>query len=297
MDDGHPRLVAESPQRLGRASDADLDGTFRVERTVLHRHLERPAVMVLVSEQLRSGIAVGIEVDEAEGLAMGAGEGAHDRQGDGVVAAGGEGNDAGRRNSVVVAFDVRDRLVQAVHALDEDIPEVGGFREIVGAHTGLMVHHAHQRRLIAQMPWAVAGAGTIGHTAVERDPHDSDVDAVPSGRLFAQRASHERGDARVTRLVSLAECPLALVGHIGTVTIVAAHRVTPRRGGRSARCIVSTRRGKPRRMSRDGAARRNGRRTKPALSGTCRQDDVPHEPSMRWSRPRPFVPKPTRGVP
>ena len=122
---------------------------------------------------------------------MGAGEGPHDRQGDGVVAAGAQRHDAGRRDPVVMAFDVRDRLVEPVNALDGDVAEVGDLREIAGAHSGLVVHHAHQRRLLAQVPRAMAGARTIGHPTVERHPHDSDVDAVPFGRLFMQGAAHE----------------------------------------------------------------------------------------------------------
>src|SRR5580704_1276949 len=45
MDDRHARIIGELPQIFGRAPNADLDGSARVERAVEHGATERAAVM------------------------------------------------------------------------------------------------------------------------------------------------------------------------------------------------------------------------------------------------------------
>lgn len=65
-DHRHAERVAERPQRLGGAANADLDGALRIQRAVLHRAAERTAVVVLVAEQLGAGVATGVEVHETE---------------------------------------------------------------------------------------------------------------------------------------------------------------------------------------------------------------------------------------
>ena len=88
MDHGHAGFVAERPQGLGRTADADLDGALGIQHAVLDGDAERAAMVVLVAEQLRAGIAMGVEMDHAERPV--GGNRLHDRQGDRVVAAAGQ---------------------------------------------------------------------------------------------------------------------------------------------------------------------------------------------------------------
>ena len=85
--------VGEILGTIEALADADLDGVGGVDQALLGGVIERGAVGVGLAEVLVDGVVVGIEVDEGHG-AVGLSAGAQLRQGDGVVAAHGHGDDA-----------------------------------------------------------------------------------------------------------------------------------------------------------------------------------------------------------
>lgn len=85
--------VGEILGTIEALADADLDGVGGVDQALLGGVIERGAVGVGLAEVLVDGVVVGIEVDEGHG-AVGLSADAQLRQGDGVVAAHGHGDDA-----------------------------------------------------------------------------------------------------------------------------------------------------------------------------------------------------------
>ncbi len=211
MDDGHARVVAEAPQGFARPADPDLDRPLRIQRPFLDRHFERPAVMVFMPEEFRPGVAMGIEMHHGERLTVHPCQRFEDRQGDRMVAAGGKRQDPGGGDAVEIALDIGDRLVEVVDPLDVDIAEIRHFREIVGAHLGLVIGHPQKGGLIAQMARPVARPGTIGDAPVERNSDDADIDTFLTLFALAKRTAHEGGDSGIARTVFLAPCFFAII--------------------------------------------------------------------------------------
>ncbi len=77
-------------------------------------------------------------------------------------------------------------------------PQSATRSEIEGRYAGDMVDATHETRLVANFARAVAGAGTVGGAAVERDPDQCHVDFGGCGRGQA----HEGGGARKARYLA-----------------------------------------------------------------------------------------------
>ena len=80
--------------RIHRAADADLDHPFRIDQPLLDGAAERRAVGVFLAAEIAvAGVGMGVEMNDADRPL--AGDGAQDRQGDQMVAAGRERRRAG----------------------------------------------------------------------------------------------------------------------------------------------------------------------------------------------------------
>ena len=123
--------VGEVLGTIEALADADLDGVGGVDQTLLGGMIERGAVGVGLAEVLADGVVVGIEVDECDG-AVGLGASAQLRQGDGVVAAHGHGDDA--------------LLEDGAHAILDDLEGVldiaGNGARITKVNTGALIKDA-----------------------------------------------------------------------------------------------------------------------------------------------------------
>ena len=140
-----------------------------------------------------------------------------------MVPPGAERSDAGRAHPVVEGLDLGDGPVELVHAFYVHVPEIGGLRELVRTHAGLMVLGAHQRGLVPEVPGPVSGAGPVGDRAVEGDADQPDVDVGPVLVVLEQRATQEGGHSRVAGQVLLAPRRTALVGDARGMLVVVAH--------------------------------------------------------------------------
>ena len=145
--DAHAAVGAEGPESAGAgggAAEADLDGAVGVDRVVLGGAAEGCAVLEGAAHVVTAGIAVGVDVDEADGAGVFC-EGVEDGPADGVVATDGEGGDAGGDELVVEGLDFLESGLEFVGALDPAIAEVadavgleggGGGGVVVGAEQG-----------------------------------------------------------------------------------------------------------------------------------------------------------------
>ena len=222
MDYGHAALVAERPEGLCGAADADLDRALRVQRAFLDCPAEGSAMMVLVPEQFGTGIAVGIEMNHPE-RPESLRQRAHDGQGDGMIAPGRQRRDSGIDDLVVPGFDFGNRPFQVVDPLNGHVAEVRGLDELVRLHAGLVVVGPHQRGLVAEMARTVACARAIGDRSVEGHAEESDVDAGPVFRLLQQGPAQEGRHTRVSKPELFTPRLTALVGHTRPPVLVIAH--------------------------------------------------------------------------
>src|SRR5690606_10098368 len=66
MDDCHAGFIGELPKIFGRTAYAYLDSPRRIEHSVQHRVTERAAVMELGEVEGTAGVAMRIDMDEAD---------------------------------------------------------------------------------------------------------------------------------------------------------------------------------------------------------------------------------------
>ena len=190
-----PERGAEAPhvRIVGGAADADLDDAVGVEQALVDRAAERRAVVEARAEVVVAGVAMGVDVDHADGPLRA--DRAQDRQADRMVAADRQRHDLGRDDGGVEGGDLGERAFQGVGLLDPAVAEV--------AHAGgvergdaVRVQPAQQRGLVAHGARSVAGAGAVGHAAVVGHADDADIGV---GEQLGEGRAEERGDARVAR--------------------------------------------------------------------------------------------------
>ncbi len=196
VDDAHAAVMAEAPDIdiVDAAADTDLDRPLGIEQPLLHRPPERRAVMEFRAEIIVAGVAMGIEMDHADRAVLG--DGAEDRQGDRMVAARRDRHDPGGVDRREDGFDLAMRALELERFFDPGIAEIGDPAQRIGIDAGRLVDAPHQARLVADLARPVAGAGAVGHAAVERHADQPDIDP---GEVLAIGRSHEGRDAGVTR--------------------------------------------------------------------------------------------------
>ena len=197
--DAHAALGAEGPESAGfggGTAQADLDTALWVECAVFDGLAEGCAVVVGAAHVVGAGVAVGVDVNHADGTGSGS-DGAEDGGADGVVAADGEGGDVGRSDGSVEGFDFLESGFQVVGAFDPAVAEVADASFFEGSGAGGVVVGAKEAGLVADFARAVASAGSVGHAAVEGDADDTDVDL---GEVLGVGGAKEGGDAGVAGL-------------------------------------------------------------------------------------------------
>ena len=139
------------------------------------------------------GVGVGVEVDHAEGPV--AGDGAHDRQRDQMVAAGRQRHRAGPVQCGEEALDAPDRVVQ-VDRVDRGVAAIGDPANLVGADVERVVGAPDQARHVADFTRAVAGAGAVGGAAVPRHADQRDVHVREVGDVGQPHEGRHGAEAR-----------------------------------------------------------------------------------------------------
>ena len=88
------------------------------------------------------------------------------------------------------------RALEFERFLDPGIAEIGDPAQRIGIDAGRLVDAPHQARLVADLTRPVAGAGAVGHAAVERHADEPDIDP---GEVLAIGRPHEGRDAGIAR--------------------------------------------------------------------------------------------------
>src|SRR5690606_15184249 len=167
------RFVGELPKEFRLTADADLYGAFGVEHALEHSVPEWAAVVELVAFELSTGVAVGVDVNEAHRPL--ASDRTQDRQRNRVIAPHGKRHDAGidqRRNE---GFDVAMAGQQVVTAFERHVTHVGKPAQLGRRHAqGVFVqahalYEAHRAR-------AQSRPCAIGHAQVHGYAQQGDVD-------------------------------------------------------------------------------------------------------------------------
>ncbi len=129
MDHRHPGFIGELPEIFRRAPDADLDGAGRIEDAIQNRVAHGPAVMELRLVERAARVAMGVDMDEADGL-LGA-DRLEDRMGYGMVATDGERNDTCFDDLADCCLDILMALLQPIATGEWDVTDIG-YTQIVG---------------------------------------------------------------------------------------------------------------------------------------------------------------------
>src|SRR5262249_359626 len=136
IDDAHAALMAEAPDILvvDGAADADLDRPLGIEQPFLDGATERGAVMEFGAEITVAGGAMSVEMTHAERPLLG--DRAEDRQGNGMIAAGGERHGAGRMDVPEDRLDLPMRTLELEGLLDPSIADIADAAERIGVDPG-----------------------------------------------------------------------------------------------------------------------------------------------------------------
>ncbi|MNQ87227.1 hypothetical protein D3C85_1024420 [compost metagenome] len=141
-------------------------------------------------------VGVGVDVHQAN-LAVLLMDRTQDRQGDGVVAAQGQRQDAVLEDAVVFLLDDAHGF-QQVEGVDGDVADVGHIQRIEGSSTGGHVVRADHHRFGTDFARAEAGTGTQGGADVQRDADESGVEGFEFGRGLDVRQAKHGGDTAET---------------------------------------------------------------------------------------------------
>src|SRR6266536_1033005 len=209
----HAAAVAELPHfgDVEAAADPDLDRALRIDEPLLDRPSEWRAVMETRAEIVVAGIAVGIELHQAERSIFG--NGSQDRQRDRMIADHRERGYASRIDGSEEGSDFGERALQLEGPFDPSIPEIGDADEVEGRHAGRLVDLADERRLVADVARAVARACAIGDTTVEWHSHEADVDLVEPHSVREAEKSRDSTVAWLQLRISELRVTLDLLDH------------------------------------------------------------------------------------
>ena len=191
-----------------RPADADLHRADGIEQFLFDGAAEGRAVSVFrLAEVAVVGIGVRVEMHHADGPVLG--DGAHDRQGDEMIAPGRQRHGARGMHPGEEVFDPLQGVHQ-VDGVDAGVAQVRDIAKLIGRFQGLIVDPPHEGGLIADLPRAVAGARPVGGAAVPGHADQADIDP---GRIFAVRQAHEGRNPAVARHDKTAERLIELLGH------------------------------------------------------------------------------------
>ena len=135
--------------------------------------------------------------------------GAQDRQGQGVVAAQGQRNGAGRQDGIEAVFDKADGLLQ-VEGVDRHVADVGDLQAVEGRRAGRHVVGPEHAGLGADLTRSMPGAGAVRGADVHRHADEAGIQA--GGGLLGRQA-HHGGRAGEARHGVTAERLVESVGH------------------------------------------------------------------------------------
>ncbi|MNX78120.1 hypothetical protein D3C86_1096910 [compost metagenome] len=175
-------------------AQADLHDTVRVQQAFFNGATEGGAVGDFLAEHVIVHIGVGVDVHQAD-LAVLFMDGTQDRQGDGVVAAQGQGDHIVFEDVVVGLFD-DPHGIQQVEGVDRDVADVGNRQRVERRSAGRHVVRADHHRFRADFARPETGAGTQGSTDVQRHAYEGSVQA---GSGIQMGESHHGGDAAEAR--------------------------------------------------------------------------------------------------
>ncbi|MNV53784.1 hypothetical protein D3C71_1459430 [compost metagenome] len=175
-------------------AQADLHDTVRVQQAFFNGATEGGAVGDFLAEHVIVHIGVGVDVHQAD-LAVLFMDGTQDRQGDGVVAAQGQGDHIVFEDVVVGLFD-DPHGIQQVERVDCHVADVGNRQRVERCRTGGHVVRADHYRFGADVTRPEAGAGAQRSTDVQRHAYEGSVQ-TGSGRYMGE--SEHGGDAAEAR--------------------------------------------------------------------------------------------------
>src|SRR5262249_47922997 len=123
-----------------------------------------------------SGVAVGVDMDHAERPICG--DCSQDRQRDRMITADRQRRNPSRMNRSEGGGDFCERPLQLEGPFDPSIAQIGDTDEIEWCYASCLIDFPDERRLIADLAWAVAGARSVGCATVKRHGHQADVDII-----------------------------------------------------------------------------------------------------------------------
>src|SRR5688572_2538450 len=114
-----------------------------------------------------------------------------------MVAAAGDGDDAGLVDAAVKIGDLLEARFEMEGPLDPGVAEVADAAEVEGRHPARLVDLADERGLVADLARSVSRAGAVGDAAVEGDADEADLGPGPV--VAGVRRAHEGRYAGVAR--------------------------------------------------------------------------------------------------
>ncbi|MNN29857.1 hypothetical protein D3C81_1434770 [compost metagenome] len=165
----------------------------------------------LLAEHVVVDVRMGVDMHQAD-LAMLLVDGAEDRQGDGVVAAEGQRDDAVVEDLVVGLLDDAHGF-QQVEGVDRHVADVGDVQRVERGGAGGHVVRTDHHRFGADFTRAEAGAGTQGGADVERYADEGGIQLVEFLGGLDVRQAHHGGDTAETRHFVSAQGLMELLVH------------------------------------------------------------------------------------
>ena len=147
----------------------------------------------LLAEHVVVDVGVGVDVDQAD-LAVLLLDRAEDRQGDGVVAAEGQREDAVTEDAVVFLLDDAHGF-QQVEGVDRDVADVRHVQRVEGGGAGGHVVGTDHHRFGADLAGAEAGTGAQRGADVEGHADEGGIEGVEFGGGLDMGQAHHGGDA------------------------------------------------------------------------------------------------------
>ena len=194
----HAEALATAPVEVvggvALGTQANLHHAVAIEQAFFHGAAEGGAVGDLFAEHVIVDVSVGIDMHQAY-LAVLLVDRAQDRQGDGVVATHGHGDDIVLEDFVVGFFDDAHSFKQ-VEGVDRYVTDIGYRHRIEGGSASGHVVRTDHHRLGADLPWAETGAGAQRSTDVQGNADEGSIEAF--GALQVRETEHG-GDAAEAR--------------------------------------------------------------------------------------------------
>src|ERR1700738_3744586 len=163
------------------------------------------------AEIVVAGVAVGIDMDHAERPISG--NCPEDRQRDRVITADRQRRYASRMNGSEEGDDFGERALQLEGPFDPGISQIGDADEVEGRHAGRLIDLADERRLVADVAWAVARAWAVGDATVERHADETDVDLIEPHAVGEAEEGRDSAIARLQLRIGQFQIALNLLDH------------------------------------------------------------------------------------